>query len=100
MERGQSVIRSAPACYMTLEKQATKMVKLSPNEVVDESNPSRMLFDVSTLARWAGPPVGIIRVEHELARWAAEHTKHVVFVFFDLRSGVYREVNKKWLCRS
>ena len=73
------------------------MVKLSPNEVVDDRNPSRILFDVSTLARWAGPPVGIIRVEHELARWAAEHTKHVVLVFFDLRSGVYREVNKKWL---
>jgi len=55
------------------------------------------LFDVSTLARWAGPPVGIIRVEHELARWAAEHARNVVFVFFDLRIGAYREVNRKWI---
>ena len=73
------------------------MVVWSSNQPVDERNRSRVLFDVSTLARWAGPAVGIIRVEHELVRWADEHAKNVRFVFFDLRRGVYREVNKKWI---
>ena len=59
--------------------------------------PSRILLDVSTLLRWAGPPAGIVRVEYELAHWAKKHTDHVVFAFFDPESRSYRELNKKWI---
>jgi glycosyltransferase involved in cell wall biosynthesis len=64
---------------------------------LDQSIPSRVLFDVSDLSRWAGPAVGIIRVEAELARWAAQNIDNVVFVFFDPESGAYREINRKWI---
>src|SRR5262245_46927829 len=62
----------------------------------DQGIPPRMLFDVSDLSRWAGPVVGIIRVEAELARWAVKNVDNVVLVFFDPESGAYREVNRKW----
>jgi len=58
---------------------------------------SRMMLDISSFARWAGPPVGIIRVECELARWAKEHVDHVEFVFFDPERRAYRKLNKKWI---
>jgi glycosyltransferase involved in cell wall biosynthesis len=55
------------------------------------------MLDVSTCLRWAGPPVGIVRVECELARWAYKHANHVVFVFFDPQSRSYRKVSDKWI---
>lgn len=55
------------------------------------------MFDVSTLSRWAGPDIGITRVERELARWALQHVKHTVLVFFDPKTGMYREVNREWV---
>ena len=58
---------------------------------------SRIILDVSTLSRWTGPPVGIVRVECELVRWADENVDRVVFVFFDPQSRAYRALNKKWI---
>lgn len=43
----------------------------------------RILFDLSTRLRWSGPPAGIVRVEHELARWGLEHRGDLTAVFFD-----------------
>jgi glycosyltransferase involved in cell wall biosynthesis len=44
---------------------------------------SRILFDLSTTLRWSGPPVGILRVEGELARWGRAHLPGFTLVFFD-----------------
>src|SRR6476469_9177174 len=42
--------------------------------------------------RWTGPPVGIVRVERELARWACAHLPNVQFVFFDPERQEFRDV--------
>ncbi|AMN39121.1 glycosyltransferase [Rhodoplanes sp. Z2-YC6860] len=52
----------------------------------------RILFDISTSMRWSGPPVGIVRVERELARWASRHHANCRFGFFDADSQAYRQV--------
>jgi glycosyltransferase involved in cell wall biosynthesis len=56
-------------------------------------NPARIVFDLSTSMRWTGPPVGIVRVERELARWAHAHLPNVHFVFFDPERQEFREVS-------
>src|SRR6266542_3373963 len=43
----------------------------------------RILFDLSWTIRWSGPPVGILRAEHELARWARRNLPEMTAVFFD-----------------
>lgn len=57
----------------------------------------RIVFDISTLARWSGPSVGIVRVERELALWARKHKSGVVFVMFDPLSQNYRPIQGRWL---
>jgi glycosyltransferase involved in cell wall biosynthesis len=51
-----------------------------------------LLFDISTLMKWFGPPVGIVRVERELAKWAMQNHPGCRFGFFDSNSQLYREV--------
>lgn len=53
---------------------------------------ARVVFDVSTSMRWTGPPVGIVRVERELARWALMNVPNVTFVFFDPQQKAYYEL--------
>ncbi|EJW13325.1 putative glycosyltransferase WbpX, putative [Rhodovulum sp. PH10] len=48
----------------------------------------RILLDLSWTARWSGPPVGILRVERELARYAFARPG-TVGVFFDPASRRY-----------
>jgi glycosyltransferase involved in cell wall biosynthesis len=43
----------------------------------------RLLFDLTTTMRWAGPPVGILRAEGELARFTRRRRPDAAFVFFD-----------------
>jgi glycosyltransferase involved in cell wall biosynthesis len=52
----------------------------------------RLLFDVSTAMRWTGPPVGIVRVERELALWAHANLPNLAFVFFDPMQLAYCEI--------
>ncbi len=54
----------------------------------------RILFDISTSMRWAGPPVGIVRVERKLALWAYSNVPGVAFVFFDPDRRAYCEVTR------
>jgi glycosyltransferase involved in cell wall biosynthesis len=54
----------------------------------------RVLFDISTSMRWFGPPVGIVRVERELASWAYDHVPNVVFVSFDPTRLQYCEIRR------
>ena len=53
----------------------------------------RLVFDVSSLARWAGPPGGIVRVEQELLRaWGDT----VLPAVFDPDLGRYRGIRAEW----
>jgi glycosyltransferase involved in cell wall biosynthesis len=53
----------------------------------------RLIFDVSSLARWSGPPSGIVRVEQELLRaWGST----VVPAVFDPDLGRYRTIAPAW----
>ena len=40
----------------------------------------RLIIDVSTLVRSEGHATGIVRVSHELSRWAQSHRRDAVFV--------------------
>jgi glycosyltransferase involved in cell wall biosynthesis len=53
----------------------------------------RVYFDFSTSLRWSGPPVGIVRVERELARWGRQHIPELTLVFFDPLTLRYRAVD-------
>ena len=56
----------------------------------------RLLLDVSSLARWTGPPVGITRVEHALAA-AARLRPRTELVFWDRRNDRFRHLAPAWL---
>jgi glycosyltransferase involved in cell wall biosynthesis len=57
----------------------------------------RLLFDISTSMRWFGPPVGIVRVEREFAKWAIKHDQNCQFVFFNPILQIYQEVRQQHL---
>jgi glycosyltransferase involved in cell wall biosynthesis len=50
------------------------------------------VFDLTTSAVWWGPPVGIVRVESELARWALDQPDHIEFAFFDKLTRTFRHM--------
>lgn len=55
-----------------------------------------MLFlDISSLARWTGPPVGITRVEHALAR-AASGRSDTTLVVWDRQEAAFRTLRPEW----
>ena len=56
---------------------------------------NRLLLDVSSLARWTGPPVGIARVEHALAR-AARTRPETELVVWDKRAQAFRRLRPEW----
>ncbi len=56
-------------------------------------NRGRLVFDITTTAVWSGPPVGIVRVESEFARWALMHLDDVVPAFFDPDMRCFRSVS-------
>lgn len=66
------------------------------NEPQMPPDAGRLIFDVSSLARWTGPSVGIVRVERQLALWACENLHNVEFAVFDPVGQVYRAVNGRW----
>jgi glycosyltransferase involved in cell wall biosynthesis len=55
--------------------------------------PGRLIVDASTLVRWWGPPVGIIRVEAEIVRWALDQTPPVTLSVYDTRSRLFRPLD-------
>lgn len=52
----------------------------------------RLIFDISSVARWTGAPVGIIRAQRELAVWARRERPGAVFAIFDSTLMRYRRV--------
>jgi glycosyltransferase involved in cell wall biosynthesis len=60
-----------------------------------ETAPRRLVLDVSSLARWCGPPVGIRRVESELARVILQSGVGEI-AFWDRAHRGFRRLSSKW----
>jgi glycosyltransferase involved in cell wall biosynthesis len=56
----------------------------------------RIVFDVSSLARWLGPAVGIARVDHQLAAYARAQRPDIVLAVYDPLRACFREVLPRW----
>lgn len=56
----------------------------------------RLILDISTVARWTGPPVGIVRVEHELAQHALRQRPDVLLSFYDPTTDSLRALAPRW----
>jgi glycosyltransferase involved in cell wall biosynthesis len=54
---------------------------------------ARLIVDASTLVRWWGPPVGIVRVEAEIVRWALGQTPPIILSVYDTRTGLFRSLD-------
>jgi hypothetical protein len=55
----------------------------------------RIVLDVSSLVRWCGPPVGIRRVESELARAISQRQAGEIGLW-DPKFGRFRALNARW----
>ncbi len=56
----------------------------------------RLIIDLSSTARWTGPPVGIFRAEREIAGWMLENVPGAASVFFDPIKKVFRTFLPEW----
>ena len=57
---------------------------------------TRLILDISTIARWTGPPVGIVRVEFELAQHAMRRGHGVQLTFYDPVTASLRALEPAW----
>lgn len=55
---------------------------------------ARLIVDASTLIRWWGPPVGIVRVEAEIVRFALDQTPPVTLSVYDTRVRLFRPLDR------
>jgi glycosyltransferase involved in cell wall biosynthesis len=58
-----------------------------------EGATARLIVDASTLVRWSGPPVGIVRAEAEIIRWVLDHDPAAVISVYDTRSSLFRPLD-------
>lgn len=65
----------------------------APSTAAGESAASRLIVDASTLIRWSGPPVGIVRVEAELIRYVLDHEPGAIISVYDTRSERFRPLD-------
>ncbi len=56
----------------------------------------RLILDVSTIARWAGSPTGITRVEQAVAYYARAHRPDIVLALFDPLALAFRRMSESW----
>ncbi len=63
----------------------------------NDSTSHRLIVDLSSLARWYGPAVGITRVERIYASWARTHRPRTVFAFYDPLTREFREIKQEWI---
>ena len=59
----------------------------------------RLILDISTLARWTGPPVGMIRAESELYRAASAMGLPMEPAFFDPSRAAFRRLNPAYAAK-
>ena len=62
-----------------------------------DNPPRRLIMDVSSIARWVGPAVGIVRAERELAEFARTHRTDVVLSFYDPDRKAFRILQPHWI---
>jgi glycosyltransferase involved in cell wall biosynthesis len=55
---------------------------------------ARLIVDATTLIRWWGPPVGIVRVQAEVVRWALDHAPAAVLSVYDSRLKIFRMLDR------
>lgn len=56
----------------------------------------RIVFDVSSIARWTGPAVGIARVENALAAYAIANRPDIILSIYEPRTGSFSALNPEW----
>ncbi|HEY4408039.1 MAG TPA: glycosyltransferase family 1 protein [Xanthobacteraceae bacterium] len=56
----------------------------------------RIVFDLSSIARWTGPAVGIARVEHALATHALTMRPDIVLSIYDSGTGYFHAIEPAW----
>src|SRR5262249_18734527 len=56
----------------------------------------RIVLDISSIARWVGPAVGILRIEQGLAKYALARRPDIVLSFYDKASASFLAVNPLW----
>ncbi|MGA3398685.1 MAG: hypothetical protein ABSC95_05660 [Acetobacteraceae bacterium] len=56
----------------------------------------RVVVDVSTIARWTGPPVGIMRAQYELAAQAQSWREGAALGLWDRSAGRFRALQPGW----
>jgi len=64
-------------------------------EVSGGARPNRLVLDVTSSVSWTGPPVGIIRVEQELAKYARARRPDIVLAFYEPSIG-FRALRPEW----
>jgi hypothetical protein len=62
-----------------------------------EMSSRRIVYDMTTLLHWTGPPSGIVRVDHAFAQWARERLPDADFAVFDPAIRRYRKVADRWV---
>ena len=56
----------------------------------------RIILDISSIARWIGPAVGILRIEQALAKYALTTRPDIVLSFYDKATASFLAVNPIW----
>ena len=62
----------------------------------DATSGGRIILDVSSLARWVGTPIGILRVEHALATYARTSRPDIVLAIYDPAISAFRQISQDW----
>jgi glycosyltransferase involved in cell wall biosynthesis len=57
----------------------------------------RVVYDLTTLFHWTGPPSGIVRVDQAFAHWACDRLPGADFAVFDPRVRQFRKVADRWV---
>jgi glycosyltransferase involved in cell wall biosynthesis len=57
----------------------------------------RVIYDMTTLFHWSGPPSGIVRVDNAFAHWARDRLPDTHFAVFDQGIGRFRKVADRWV---
>src|SRR5262245_7236223 len=80
-----------------MDPRASRAVDLGAQDPAVGTMARQLVFDISTSMKWFGPPVGIVRVERELAKWAMQNRPNCRFGFFDPDLQLYRQVLPNFL---
>lgn len=67
-----------------------------PDNSAVTSEVPRVILDISGIARWRGPAVGILRVEQALARFALARRSEITLSYYDRATNSFLAVNPIW----